>query len=150
MCISMCMTCQSALYMEMWITMGKCKCTSFQYYYYCSIPENLFGFLRLNCTLYNIPCFCIIAGASLVPKFETWGFDSWLTSSLRIECNFPLASSDVQMMSKTKFCFYAINEQNKWARSSENMSYAICEQQRRRSACASAQSDQRLCYSLLG
>ena len=26
---------------------------------------------------------------------------------------------------------------------------AICEQQRRRSACASAQSDQRLCYSLL-
>ena len=26
--------------------------------------------------------------------------------------------------------------------------YAICEQQRRRSACASAQSDQRLCCSL--
>ena len=29
------------------------------------------------------------------------------------------------------------------------MSYAICEQQRRRSACASAQSDQPLCCSLL-
>ena len=29
------------------------------------------------------------------------------------------------------------------------MSYVICEQQRRRSACASAQSDQRLCCSLL-
>ena len=29
------------------------------------------------------------------------------------------------------------------------MSYAICEQQRCRSACASAQSDQRLCCSLL-
>ena len=29
------------------------------------------------------------------------------------------------------------------------LSYAICEQQRRRSACASAQSDQRLCCSLL-
>ena len=28
--------------------------------------------------------------------------------------------------------------------------YAICEQQRRRSACASAQSDQRLCCSLPG
>ena len=28
--------------------------------------------------------------------------------------------------------------------------YAICEQQRRRSACASAQSDQHLCCSLLG
>ena len=27
--------------------------------------------------------------------------------------------------------------------------FAICEQQRRRSACASSQSDQRLCYSLL-
>ena len=27
--------------------------------------------------------------------------------------------------------------------------FAICEQQKRRSACASAQSDQRLCYSLL-
>ena len=29
------------------------------------------------------------------------------------------------------------------------MSYAICEQQRRRSACASAQSDQRLCFRCL-
>ena len=29
------------------------------------------------------------------------------------------------------------------------MSYAICEQQRRRSACASAQSDQRLCLRCL-
>ena len=26
--------------------------------------------------------------------------------------------------------------------------FAVCEQQRHRSACASAQSDQRLCYSL--
>ena len=33
----------------------------------------------------------------LVPKSETRGFDSWLTSSLRIECNFPLATSDIQM-----------------------------------------------------
>ena len=31
----------------------------------------------------------------------------------------------------------------------ENVSYAICEQQRRRSAWASTQSDQRLCCSLL-
>ena len=29
-----------------------------------------------------------------------------------------------------------------------NPNYAICEQQMRRSACASAQSDQCLCYSL--
>ena len=34
------------------------------------------------------------------------------------------------------------------ARPWENVSYVICEQQRRRSACASAQSDQRLCCSL--
>ena len=38
------------------------------------------------------------------------------------------------------FCTYS-----SWARPWENVSYAICEQQRRRSACASAQSDQRLC-----
>ena len=31
----------------------------------------------------------------------------------------------------------------------EKICFAICEQQRRRSACASTQSDQRLCYSLL-
>ena len=29
------------------------------------------------------------------------------------------------------------------------LAFAICEQQRRSSACASTQSDQRLCYSLL-
>ena len=50
----------------------------------------------------------------LVPKSETWGFDSWLTSSLRIQYNFPLATSDVQKMSETKFYSYATNEQNKW------------------------------------
>ena len=36
-----------------------------------------------------------------------------------------------------------------WTRSCKNVSYAICEQQRCRSACASAQSDQHLCCSLL-
>ena len=35
-----------------------------------------------------------------------------------------------------------------WARPWENVYYAICEQQRRRSACASPQSDQRLCCLL--
>ena len=35
-----------------------------------------------------------------------------------------------------------------WTTSCENVSYAICEQQRYRSACASAQSDQHLCCSL--
>ena len=41
-----------------------------------------------------------------VPKSETRGFDSWLTSSLRIECIF-LATSDVEMMSDIKLYFYA-------------------------------------------
>ena len=40
------------------------------------------------------------------------------------------------------------SEKYSWARPWENVFYAICEQQRRRSACASAQSDQRLCCSL--
>ena len=31
----------------------------------------------------------------------------------------------------------------------KNVSYVICKQQRRRSACASAQSDQRLCFRCL-
>ena len=35
-----------------------------------------------------------------------------------------------------------------WASSWENLPYAICEQQKRRSACASSQSDQHLCFSL--
>ena len=51
---------------------------------------------------------------ALVPKSETRGFDGWLTSSLRIECNFPLATSDIQMMSETKFYSWATNEQSKW------------------------------------
>ena len=38
---------------------------------------------------------------------------------------------------------------NIWARPWENVTYAVCEQQRRRSDCASALSDQHLCCSLL-
>ena len=37
-----------------------------------------------------------------------------------------------------------------WAATWENLSSGVCEQHRRRPACASAQSDQRLCYSLFG
>ena len=40
-------------------------------------------------------------------------------------------------------------EQN-WASRRENLYSGVCEQQRRRPVCASAQSDQRLCYSLIG
>ena len=38
----------------------------------------------------------------------------------------------------------------KWASTRENMSSVAWEQQRRRPACASAQTDKRLCYSLIG
>ena len=37
-----------------------------------------------------------------------------------------------------------------WASTQENRSSGASKQQRFRSACASAQSDQRLCYSLIG
>ena len=37
-----------------------------------------------------------------------------------------------------------------WASTRENMSLVVREQQRSRSACASTQSDQHLCYSLFG
>ena len=37
-----------------------------------------------------------------------------------------------------------------WASMRENLSSVVCKQQRGRPACASAQSDQRLCYSLFG
>ena len=37
-----------------------------------------------------------------------------------------------------------------WAATLENLSSGVCEQQRRRPACAFAQSDQRLYYLLLG
>ena len=37
-----------------------------------------------------------------------------------------------------------------WASTRENLSSGVCEQQRRRPAFASAQTDQRLCYLLIG
>ena len=37
-----------------------------------------------------------------------------------------------------------------WALTRGNLSSGVWEQQRRRPACASAQTDQRLCYSLFG
>ena len=37
-----------------------------------------------------------------------------------------------------------------WASTRENLSSAVCEQHRHRLACTSAQSDQRLIYSLIG
>ena len=41
-----------------------------------------------------------------------------------------------------------LRKKNNWASTRENLS-SVCEQQRRRPDCASAQSDQRRCYSLI-
>ena len=43
-----------------------------------------------------------------------------------------------------------MNSKIYWASSRENLSSGVHEQHRRRPACAYAQSDQRLCYSLSG
>ena len=45
---------------------------------------------------------------------------------------------------------YKYNVQITWASTRETLSSVVCEQQRRRPACASAQSDQRIYYSLIG
>ena len=54
---------------------------------------------------------------------------------------------------QTKLSRYLAKELNapiSWASTRENLSSGVCEQHRRRPACASAQSDQRLCYSRFG
>ena len=43
-----------------------------------------------------------------------------------------------------RYCAYI------WASTRENLSSGVCEQQKRRPACASGQTDQRLCYWLIG
>ena len=48
-----------------------------------------------------------------------------------------------------KVCFQLLTKPSNWATSWENLLHSICKQQRRRSACASAQSDQCLYCSLL-
>ena len=68
-----------------------------------SVPQSII-ILGKDCLRYYTHVFEPTA-VILVPKSETRGFDSWMTStsSLRSECNFPLATSDVQMMSETIF-----------------------------------------------
>ena len=63
---------------------------------------------------------------------------------------FPTCPTKIFRVSKclSATIFFLLCEQNIWATSWENLSYAICKQQRRRSACASAQSDQHHCCSL--
>ena len=81
-----------------------------------------------------------------------------LTKLTLSSCNFRPASSSrdgswvglvkvaLQMFQISPFLWR--NRESIWAGPWENVAYVICEQQRRRSACASAQSDQCLCCSL--
>ena len=48
-----------------------------------------------------------------------------------------------------KTCVYTKGYTN-WASTRENLTSGGCEQQRRRHACTSVESDQHLCYSLIG
>ena len=56
---------------------------------------------------------------------------------------------NLKIKSETIICSNHPKTWTIWAKSCENASCAICEQQRRRSACTSVQSDQHLCCSLL-
>ena len=73
----------------------------------------------------------------------------WHTQSMDVDedwdQNLDLSLSDTSGWSLNKAFAHMI-----WAASRENMSSEVCGQHRRRPACASAQSDQRLCYSLFG
>ena len=54
----------------------------------------------------------------------------------------------ISFVLNTKYTLMLFTTIINWASSRENLSSGVCEQHRRRPACASAQSDQRLCYSL--
>ena len=72
-------------------------------------------------------------------KFPSGGAGSLLAGSLSIQL---LSSLFLKVSPALNDCKY------NWAGPLENVSYVICEQQMRRSACESAQSDQRLCSLL--
>ena len=44
---------------------------------------------------------------------------------------------------------FNVTDDDKWALTQKNLSSGGCEQHRRRPACASTQTDQRLCYSII-
>ena len=74
-----------------------------------------------------------------------WAHKSLVMSYSGSNFNFVYPSSFTVLFSRQLLiCFDLI-----WATSWENLFYVICEQQRRRSACAFVQSDQHLCCSLL-
>ena len=68
-------------------------------------------------------------------------------------CITPISAStplDNEIKILHSMSIYLVSISHIWASTRENQSSVVWEQQRRRPACASAQSDQRLCYSLFG
>ena len=63
-------------------------------------------------------------------------------SSTYYACFYTVRHADTHSIASVDYC--------RCASTRENLSLKVCEQQRRILACASAQSDQRLCYSLIG
>ena len=57
-------------------------------------------------------------------------------------------SSKLFLTLETKPSKILIFDENIWALMQEILSSGVCERQRRRQACAPAQSDQQLCYTL--
>ena len=72
-------------------------------------------------------------------------------NKLYLEKGFPEASTLMTTATHSLVVLFFLRVYKyKWASLRENLSSGIWEQHRRRSACVSAQSDQRLCYSLCG
>ena len=71
----------------------------------------------------------------------------------------PLKSTDIclvvlwkRLMNKNKWVLHMTKSliKSQMGLDARKSVFGVCEQQRRRPACASAQSDQRICYSLIG
>ena len=74
-------------------------------------------------------------------------YPSWKAILLRYIKNIELNNFRKKLLVWESLCHWLFKICN-WAGPWENVSFVICEQQWRRSACASTQSDQRLCCSL--
>ena len=100
----------------------------------------------------------VFAGRTVILLVLSWGSSSWLNGT-------PEAYQTACMFTEWRQLLHLVElalikaaiptldwlwkmYEYVWAWPWENVSYVICEQQRRRSACASTQSDQHLCCSL--
>ena len=108
--------------------------------------------LELN-ALASRECSCgTVHMYSLAREFTARLHNVWKKTQAKYKTSAPLATSANPF--KGSICAYAISTEFLctcpiWAWLRQNLSLGVCEQQKRRPACAPAQSDQRLCYSLI-